>query len=105
MNQKRYASRAEQQRAYRQRLQERLAGLAPPPAPAKRLRPQSRPQRLEALLDELEALLDEYQDWLDHVPDNLRGAEFVSQLEDTIANLEAARDALTATDPPRGFGR
>lgn len=108
MSQQKYATTAERQQAYRQRIKAKLAGLWPtmapepqPTAPRKR----SRPQRLAAALAELQALAEEYQTWLDHVPDNLSESTLAEQIQETIDQLDTALDALTDLDLPRVGGR
>jgi hypothetical protein len=106
MSLKKYDSTAERQRAYRQRLKLKLAGLLPAPLPQPTApRKRSRPKRLATALAELQALSGEYQAWLDKLPDNLGDSEIAGQLQEAIDELDAAADVLEALDLPRGFGR
>ena len=110
---KTYANNAERQRAYRQRLQARLAGLTPPVisrAPLAgnkppRSRPPSRPTRLQALLDAADALRDEYDHWLAQLPESLLNSPMGERLRETVDVLDTVVEALAALEPPRGFGR
>jgi len=105
MTQKQYANAAERQRAHRQRVKERLAGLQPvvlPPRPPRKL---ARPKRLAVVEAELQSLLKEYEAWLDAMPDNLSESELAEQLQETIDQLQEALDTVASIDPPRGFGR
>ena len=99
-----YADNAERQRAYRQRLRDRLAGFTRPVKPS-RSRPPSRPTRLQALLDAAVALRDEYDQWMARLPDNLVNSPMGERLTETIDVLDTVVDALAALEPPRGFGR
>jgi len=104
MNEKKPASNAERQRAHRQRVKDRLAGLpAAPPAPTPKKVPAkpTRPKRLAALDVELAALLDEYQGWLDAMPANLAESENAARLRETIEHLQAALDEVESIEPPR----
>ncbi len=97
-------SNAERQRAHRQRVKDRLAGLPPvPSAPAQKKAPpkQTRPKRLALIEAELTALRDEYQGWLDAMPANLAEGENATRLQETIERLENALDEIEAIDPPR----
>jgi len=105
MTQKQYANAAERQRAHRQRVQARLAGLLPVTPPPKPPRKLTRPKRLALMEGELQALSQEYEAWLNAMPDNLRESELAVQLQETIDQLQEALDAVTSIDPPRGFGR
>jgi hypothetical protein len=58
-----------------------------------------------AIETELEALLDEYQSWLEALPESLQSSEMATQLEETIEQLQVAVDAVSAIEPPKGFGR
>lgn len=106
MSLKKFESTAERQRAYRQRLKMKLAGLPsaplPPPTTARK---RSRPQRLATALAELQALSGEYQAWLNKLPENLSDSALAEQLQEAIDELDAAADTLEALDLPRGFGR
>ena len=95
---------AERQRAHRQRVKDRLAGLppvVPPPAPPKPPHRPTRPKQLEEAVSTLRGLLAGYEGWLENLPANLAESEKAGQLQDTIAHLEAALDELEAIDPPR----
>ena len=106
MSTKKYASAADRQRAHRQRVKERLAGLPTPfLASAPKMKKPTRPQRLAGAIDMVSALLDEYDSWLDAMPTNLAGTELAEQLQETVASLQAALDALESVAPPRGYGR
>lgn len=100
-----YPSAAERQRAYRQRLAAaNQAGTVPTPESRRRRQP-SRPARLAAVRSAVEQLLDEYEDWLAAVPESLQDSEQAERLRETIDQLAAVIDLLSAIDPPRGFGR
>ena len=95
---------AERQRAHRQRVKDRLAGLPPalPPKSPKKSPPRStRPKQLEAAVSTLRGLLAGYEGWLESLPANLTESEKAGQLQDTIAHRQAALDELEAIDPPR----
>ena len=95
---------AERQRAHRQRVKDRLAGLPPAPPPKAPKKPplrSTRPKQLEAVASTLSSLLAEYEGWLESLPANLAESEKAEQLQDTIAHLQAALDELEAIDPPR----
>jgi hypothetical protein len=105
MTQKKYANAADRQRAHRQRVKERLAGLQPvvlPPKPPQKL---TRPKRLAVVEAELQTLINEYEAWLDAMPDNQSESELAGQLQETIEQLQEAHDVVTSIEPPRGFGR
>ena len=104
MQPKIHESPADRQRAYRQRLKARLAGVraeAPPPKPKK----VSRPVRLTRAIADIQALADGYKDWLDAMPANLTDSELADRLRETVDRFQQAIDALDQVDPPRGFGR
>lgn len=105
MTQKKYANAAERQRAHRQRVQARLAGLQPAVPAPKPLRKLARPKRLAVVEAELQALSQEYEAWLTTMPDNLSEGELAQQLQETIDQLQDALDAVASIEPPRGFGR
>jgi hypothetical protein len=105
MTQKKYANAAERQRAHRQRVKARLAGALPVVLPPKPPRKLARPKRLAVVEAELQALMEEYETWLEAMPDNLSESDLAGQLQQTIDQLQEALDAVTAIDPPRGFGR
>lgn len=98
-----YASDAERQKAYRDRLaaSPRLPAIA---AVSTRRRQLSRPARLMALCSGIEQLRNEYQGWLDSLPDGGEGDQAV-RLTEAIEALEAVVDMLSEIQPPRGFGR
>lgn len=100
-----YHSHAERQQAYRQRINEKLANLQLIPVTQPRARKESRPQRLQRVIDELESLTSEYEDWLDSMPENLSKSELVSQLQETIEHLGEITEMLEALELPCGFGR
>lgn len=96
------ATNAERQRSHRQRVKNRLAGLAPPPVAPRKAPPEpSRPKRLAAIERELSSLLGEYDDWLQALPENLAASDNADRLQETIGHLQAALDAVEAIDPPR----
>lgn len=101
---KTYANNAARQRAYRQRLRDRLAGLTRSMKPSHARQP-SRPARLRALLDAAEALRDEYSHWLESLPENLINSPMGERLTETVDILDAVVEALADLEPPRGFGR
>src|SRR5580700_1376039 len=105
MTQKKYANAAERQRAHRQRVKERLAGLQPVMLPPKPLRKLARPKRLAVVEAELQALIKEYEAWLNAMPDNLSESDLAMQLQETIEQLQEAHDAVASIELPRGFGR
>ena len=104
MQSKIHQSAADKQRAYRQRLQARLAGLCPK-APARRPKRVSRPERLARVLSEIQDLAEGYQAWLDRMPPNLAESDQAERLQETIDLFQQAVEALDQIDPPRGFGR
>lgn len=99
---KRYASGAERQRAYRLRLRDAQHNSAPP---ATRRRPPSRPARLAAIQFELEQLHGEYEQWLAALPESLEDSDQALRLSETVEQLQAILDQLSDLQPPRGFGR
>jgi hypothetical protein len=104
MQPKIHENAADKQRAYRQRLQERLVGLRPeePAAKPKRV---SRPERLAHVIVEVQDLADGYQSWLDAMPENQAESDLANRLRETIDLFQQAAEALDQVDPPRGFGR
>ena len=95
-------SNAERQRAHRQRIQARLAGLAPPPPTRdKPVSKPTRPRQLEAVVNTLHGLQEGYEGWLERLPANLAESAKAEQLQETIAHLQAALDELDAIVPPR----
>lgn len=109
---KMYASDAERQQAYRDRLNASQASLLPVPQQvreqlAKKVVPkrQSRPQRLKATIQELESLGTEYECWLEALPENLSAGELADQLQEAIEQLGEAVNLLETIELPRGFGR
>lgn len=105
MTQKKYANAAERQRAHRQRVKERLAGLQPVVLSSKPSRKLARPKRLAVVEAELQALIKEYGAWLNAMPANLEESDLAQQLQETIDQLQEALDAVASIEPPRGFGR
>lgn len=105
MTQKQYANAAERQRAHRQRVKERLAGLRPVVLPPKLPQKLARPKRLAVVEAELQSLIKEYEAWLDAMPDNLSESALAEQLQETIDQLQEALDAVASIEPPRGFER
>lgn len=96
-----YESPAERQKAYRSRL-------AKPEvvSPAKKKsRPLSRPARLAKIEEDLRTLLAEYESWMENLPESLCDSNLASVLEEAIANLTEAADALGDIRLPLGFGR
>ena len=98
-----YADRAEQMRAYRQRLQGDLS-MTKSIEPATYRQP-SRPKRLQVLIDQLQSLHGDYEAWQDQLPESLTGSPTGEKLAETVGQLESAIDLLEAVDPPRGYGR
>ena len=98
-----YATRAEQMRAYRQRLSS--ARPVPDDAQALPQRPTPRPARLQLLIGAVQTLHTEYLAWLDRLPETLVESPTGLKLADAVEQLEAAADLLAAVDPPRGYGR
>lgn len=97
------ATNAERQRAHRQRVKDRLAGLPPPVVTAPKKPPPklTRPKQLEVAIKLVRDLQDGYESWLDALPANLADSERAEQLQETIDHLTAALDELEAIDPPR----
>ena len=102
---RKYASDAERQRAHRQRVKDRLAGLLPVKPKNKATKKISRPQRILQMTEEAQALTDEYQDWFDRLPENLQNSEQAAQLELAIDQFQQIYDILVDLEIPRGFGR
>lgn len=101
-----YATDADRQRAYRQRLADgRPAGTEPPPTPTSHKRLPSRPARLARLVDDVQKLTKEYQNWLDALPDALQDTPVGEKLAGTLELLNTALELLSDIDPPKGFGR
>lgn len=100
-----YPNDAERQRAHRQRVKARLAGLLPVSSPPGPQRKKTRPQRIGQIANDLRDLADEYQGWLDGLPANLAGGGIADRLQETIDGLQEACDTVDALEPPRGFGR
>lgn len=97
-----YATAAERQKAYRQRL----AARSPEPLVRRAGgRPKSRPARLADLQSAAQQLLEEYQDWLDSIPEPLQDSRQAELLGETVDQLAAVIDILSEIQPPRGFGR
>lgn len=99
-----YPSDAHRQQAYRQRVQDKLAGMAPI-ARERRPKKLTKPQRLKTAVDDLESLTAEYEYWLEALPENLSDSEMAAQLQETVEQLQEAVSMLDAIDLPRGFGR
>ena len=104
MQPKIHQSAADKQRAYRQRIQARLAGVCTA-VPARKPKKVARPERLALAIAEIQALTEGYQDWLDAMPENLTESELADRLRETVDLLEQATEVLEQVDPPRGFGR
>jgi hypothetical protein len=99
-----YASNAERQKAYRERLRGSLAALKQ--QPKNRIsRPLSRPKRLEALLKEAEDLHTSYTDWLEALPESLQNGGQAERLQETIEALDQVIEVLSGIEAPKGFGR
>lgn len=97
-------SNADRQRAHRQRVKDRLAGLPPVPAASalKKSAPNlTRPKQLEQAIEMLRGLMTGYESWLDGLPANLSDSQKAGQLQETIEHLTTALDELEAIDPPR----
>jgi len=100
-----YASSAERQKAYRERLKcVRVTGQQQK-LEIRILRPLSRPKRLTALLKETEDLLSGYTDWLEALPESLQEGGTAERLQETIDSLEQVVELLSGIEAPRGFGR
>lgn len=99
MSKRIYASAAEKQKAYRERLSAQTEPGTPVLKPATRRL--SRPQRLQRIEDSVRTLAEEYTSWLSALPENLAGSQAAEQLELTIGQLEAIADDLAAIEPPR----
>lgn len=104
MRPKIHASDAEKQRAYRQRLKERLAGLRPAVPPPLGRKP-TRPKRLAAILGDLRAMAGEYTAWLAALPPSLSESDLAEQLHETIEQFDEVIEQLEQVRLPRGFGR
>src|SRR5579862_3916962 len=98
MSQKKYTNAAERQRAHRQRIKARLAGLQPIVLVPKLPRKLARPKRLAVVEAELQALIKEYEAWLNAMPDNLSESDLVVQLQETIEQLQEAHDAVISIE-------
>ena len=103
--QRKYANEADRQRAHRQRMKERLAGLQPQAIPKKLPRKLSRPQRLAGAVTEISALQKEYETWLEALPPNLEESSVADQLREAIDQLQVVIDATEEVILPLGFGR
>lgn len=102
---KHFASNAERQQAYRERLK---AGRAIPAAISNgggRTRRLSRPARLAAAEHSLQALAGEYEMWIESLPENLQDGPQAERLSETIGQLEEVLNLLSELQLPRGFGR
>ena len=99
--QRRYATAAERQRAYIERLK---SGISVP-AQKRPARQPSRPRRLQALLTETEALLESYTVWQEALPESLQNGEQAEKLQNTIDALEQVVELLLDIEAPKGFGR
>ena len=102
-----YANEADRQRAHRQRMKDRLAGLQPPPQTLQKKPPRklNRPQRLARAVAEFSALQGEYETWLDALPANLEESAVAEQLREAIDQLQVVIDAAEEVILPLGFGR
>jgi len=99
MNGRMYASAAEKQKAYRDRL--RAGGLVlAAPRQAEPKRP-SRPARLAAIEAALRELAVEYSTWLEAMPGNLAESPLAEQLSEMTESLDAIADEVSELDPPR----
>ena len=103
-----YASPAEKQRAYRQRMRieqlrppPEIRALSPPLPPLPKPRMPSRPARLLRIESDLRQLAEEYQRWRDATPENLTEGQLAQELDDAIGQLEAIADDVAAIQPPR----
>ena len=103
--QRKYDSDAERQRAHRQRVKERLAGLLPIAPKMKAVKKTSRPQRIIQVEAAIQALAEEYQDWFDRLPENFQNSDQGVQLEQTVDQLQQILDILAELEVPHGFGR
>lgn len=77
----------------------------PPAVPMKKLRPLSRPRRLEVVRRDVRQLLDEYASWQSNLPEFAVDLPTAELLAETVEALETAADALEQIKPPRGYGR
>lgn len=98
--QRQYATAAERQRAYIERL--KSGSPAAPKRPARKL---SRPKRIEALRAEAEDLLESYEGWMEALPESLQDSEQGQRLQETIDALQQVTELLSGLEAPRGFGR
>lgn len=106
MSKKKYETAAERQRAHRQRVKDRLAGLAPLALPPpKQPRKKTRPQRLATITSDLQTLIYEYEGWRDAMPGNLGDSGLAEGIRDAIKDLGQALNLLENVDLPLGFGR
>lgn len=93
-------SNAERQARYRSRRKRKHAAATVRPRPPAGRR--SRIQRWHAAVAELVDLQASYAAWLDALPESLRETAIAEALQ-AIAELDL--DALSAIEPPRGYGR
>jgi hypothetical protein len=101
-----YATNAERQKAYRQRLAAtHPAAPMVQATPFKRKRALSRPERIDQALTEVQALAAEYEEWLQALPEQFQEGALADKLSDTVEKLNAAADLLGEIDAPKGFGR
>ena len=102
MDEKQPASNAERQRAHRQRVKDRLAGLPPLAPPLKKpSQKPTRPKQLGIVINILNELESGYEGWLTALPANLAESEVATQLQETIDHLRAALAEVEAIEPPR----
>ncbi len=98
-----YATAAERQKAYRERVASRVTAPAAPTPP--KVKKKSRPARLVAAENDVRTLLEEYEDWRGRIPDSLADSSQALSLDNAIEKLTEAAELLAEIDPPRGFGR
>jgi hypothetical protein len=96
-----HADAAMRQKAYRERLQPQNTQEVPKIV----ARRQSRPARLEALVDATQILHREYEAWLDSLPETLEASAQYERVSETVDQLATIVDLFQEIEPPRGFGR
>jgi hypothetical protein len=102
--QKRFATDAERQQAYRLRLAEKQKHTPTATSPKPR-RPPSRQTRLESVVIQVQQLHDECAHWHTSMPEGQQDSDLAERLSDTIEQLANILELLSDLDLPRGFGR
>ncbi len=98
-----YATDAERQQAYRDRLTSH-SPPTPQPKPSRKRQP-SRPAKLAASQQVLQDLKNEYEAWLESLPEPLQDGPQAERVAETIEQLDTVLDLIADIQPPRGFGR